>query len=345
MKTEKMRKSRAAKRGVVLLVGIVVLLFLSSTIALAAPPDQMSKKGVVLRWAAFLSQYRKPSVDVVMLDYSWEELEPQEGVFNVSDLERRLGVAKEDGKRLALCLWDHNYGSKGIGPGLPDWVGCARIVYNYSRGQLEYPVRWDPVYQEKWANFVWEIATRYGDSFEFVMIVETTLPWQAELRPLWEAAGYNAQVYEQALETNALLFSQAFPNSAVLQSINQFTGTTAKYFNKNPQDVDLMWDLADYCYSLNVGFANPGLKAVDYAAQTYIDWPIFETYENLVPEALLISEKALNDGGVSTVFDVVDKAFTIGKINYLIVPSIWFNRTGGPAMIDYAHSLFFPATP
>jgi hypothetical protein len=299
-----------------------------------------------LRWPAYVEQYQNPSIDVVLLDYSWEELEPQEGVFDFADLESKLAIAQQDGKRVALCLWDHTYDLRHPGPGLPEWVVCAKLVYEYGTGQrLEMPVRWDPIFQEKWANFVWEIATRYGNSFEFVLITETALPWNKTLRPLWKEAGYSVQVYEQALEENVLLFTQAFPNSAVLQSINQFTGSAPSFFKRNPQDEDLMWDLAAQCSTDGVGFCNPGLRAKDYPAQTLYVFPIFETYQNLVPEAQILNEKALNDGGVSTIFDVVEKGFSIGSMNYFIVPSLWLGKPDGPAMVDYAHSLFFPVAP
>jgi hypothetical protein len=102
-------------------------------------------------------------VDGLALRYSWAVLEPRDGVFDWSIVDRDIADAKAHGKKVSLS----------ITPGIhtPAWVytyGAVAFEFVWDKpwgkapcATRRIPIPWDPVYLSRWFGFVRALGNRY----------------------------------------------------------------------------------------------------------------------------------------------------------------------------------------
>jgi Beta-galactosidase len=181
-----------------------------------------------------------PNVDGLALRYSWDELEPREGVFDWSRLDAQIAAAHSHGKKISL----------GVTAGIhtPAWVyaGGAHyftFVWDKSWGppicsRQRIPIPWDPLFIAKWTAFVRQLGMRYSESRTVVYIKitginagtqETLLPHSREIPIVraadacvsnddvaeWQASGYSRRKIEQTWLDIAGSFAASFPQSSL----------------------------------------------------------------------------------------------------------------------------------
>jgi hypothetical protein len=91
---------------------------------------------------------------------NWSDLEPQEGVYDWSDLDKALAAAQAHGKRVAARV----YTSAGdFGRATPGWVFAAgaRSYVPDEGAEDAQPVPTDPVFTEKFGAFLRALGQRY----------------------------------------------------------------------------------------------------------------------------------------------------------------------------------------
>lgn len=100
--------------------------------------------------------------------FTWAQLEPREGQFDWSPLDRFIAAQAAQGKKAAFSITTYN-GRILNGLVMPEWVynswfgGNARAVIDNGSGWL-IPRYWDGHYLEKYGAFVRALAARYdGD--------------------------------------------------------------------------------------------------------------------------------------------------------------------------------------
>lgn len=317
---------------------IQIILCIVLLLALAVPAFSFAPKlppapaalghGTVLRWGT-ASQAK--DIPIVQYDIPLSSICIGPGLYDWNRVDTALADAKKYGKRAAVAFWDHSYQADGDsidGTGLPLCWQCKYINSIYSFGQIVYPVRWDPAYQQYMREFVKAFAAKYPDgTFEYVLITETALPFQKELQPLWAGFGYSPAVYATSIENLVSIWRAGLPKTTILLGLNRITGA----------DDDAKWidRIATYCVSKKVGFLNPGLRMWDNKEQKYI-WPIFRQYQDVVKIAVVINGRALAQGG--TLPDVVQRGLDlVPGLDYLAFPQPWQKNPNYPAALKLAN--------
>jgi hypothetical protein len=96
---------------------------------------------------------------------SWAELEPSEGVYNWAPLDHALNQASLSGKKAVPRVYTN---ASVVSQATPDWffaIPNAQRYYSSPQARasgFEAPVPWDPVYQEKFGNFLRALGQRYN---------------------------------------------------------------------------------------------------------------------------------------------------------------------------------------
>ncbi len=98
-------------------------------------------------------------------DISWSILNPREGVFDWSELDRQLLLAKDRGNQYSFRV----YTMVGEGLGghvMPQWVVDKGVAF-YPDGQPDYS---SCVYQEEWSKFIEELVRIYDGNPDVAFI-------------------------------------------------------------------------------------------------------------------------------------------------------------------------------
>lgn len=115
-----------------------------------------------------------PQVDGLAIRTSWARLEPTEGRYDWTSLDSMLAQVAAANKKATL----HILGS-GYAQVTPSWLMAAGAqFYNGFKGPD--PVPWDPVFLQKWSNFLPKLAehlrTSGGDAVLLNMTVAVPVP-------------------------------------------------------------------------------------------------------------------------------------------------------------------------
>lgn len=176
------------------------------------------------------------NVDGLALRFSWNQLEPRDGVFNWSPVDVQIASARAHHKKVSLGVT--------AGARTPAWVYAAgasyfSFVWDKPWGppicsNQRIPIPWDPVYLNKWGGFVRALGARYGHTsiVIYVKITGVNATTQELILPhsrsttishlgvtcvsgddvaRWLAVDYSRAKIEQAWKQMADTFAQAFP--------------------------------------------------------------------------------------------------------------------------------------
>ncbi|HEX9202153.1 MAG TPA: beta-galactosidase [Acidobacteriaceae bacterium] len=178
-----------------------------------------------------------PNVSGRVLIYYWSELEPKEGKFDFSAMDREVATWTSAGKAVVLRLsaagwtkWKEPWSQQGT----PEW---AYKKYRISRvvevdGAI-LPVYWDEGFQAGLREFLRAVAghirtSSYRDKVAFVEIAagdggetkpdteQNKTPEQRAARlALWQEAGYTNALWYQAIRGIVASYKAAFPSTPV----------------------------------------------------------------------------------------------------------------------------------
>ncbi|MFB3894662.1 MAG: DUF4832 domain-containing protein [Phycisphaerae bacterium] len=140
----------------------------------------------------------------------WEIMEPQQGRYDFSVIEKSLAVCKERGQRLAFRVMA--FGAPGQ-PQVPKWYSDKCQMQRYEGKDFLIPVPNSPEYLEHWGGFIRELGRR----FDGHPLVENYTP--AFVGPWGEGA---ADMCDEQVARFADVFCQAFPRTI---KIWEFTGS------------------------------------------------------------------------------------------------------------------------
>lgn len=164
-----------------------------------------------------------PSVDGVSLRLRWSSVEPEDGVYDWTVLDSYVDRAQAAGKSIGLYL--------SAGVNTPDWVydaGAVRFDFMDDQAQASIPVPWDPVFLDRWTDFIGVVGERYSSRAALVQVkitgvqhksAETGLPFSDDDLTNWlqvrNAAGgpdgYTRVKVFNAWKRIVRAFSDAFP--------------------------------------------------------------------------------------------------------------------------------------
>jgi PKD repeat protein len=157
------------------------------------------------------------NVDGVLLRTEWNVVEPTAGTYNWSYLDGQVAAAAASGKKVSLVVKP--------GANTPTWVyagGAVSFSYTDPKSGLPaaMPLPWDPVFLADWTQFIQALGVRYGSWAALTQVKvtginmsseETNLPNTSTDTTDWQAAGYTRVKVENAWQTIADAYSQAFP--------------------------------------------------------------------------------------------------------------------------------------
>jgi PKD repeat protein len=161
--------------------------------------------------------YANANVDGVLLRTEWTAIETASGVYDWSYLDGQVAAAAAAGKKVSLVV--------KAGGNTPAWLytaGAVSFAYTDPKTGLPatMPLPWDPVFLADWTQFIQALGVRYASWAAVAQVKvtglnisseETNLPNSTTDTLNWQAAGYTRVEVENAWQTIADAYSQAFP--------------------------------------------------------------------------------------------------------------------------------------
>ena len=172
---------------------------------------------------AWLQALHDPSISGVAVQIRWADLEPSKGTYDWSKLDEVIAAADSSKKWVHLLIF----------PGFfsPDWAldGAQTdqfpIQYGPGKGTIKaLPMPWDPVYLNRWLEFVGQVGARYAKSNALRMVAadgptsvsaEFTLPNSFKDLKQWQRDGYTPSKYLGAWRQVFQAFEDDFPNQVI----------------------------------------------------------------------------------------------------------------------------------
>lgn len=234
---------------------------------------------------------QQPYISGLALQIGWRHVEPREGDFDWSALDRTLEAARAAGKQVTVHLLPQRP---------PEWVRQAGIqTYTrqllnrsdprYGKEGIEEALPWDPVYLRKWAQLTRLLGARYNANTTLFgvgvtvpsaeMMIPGSFPRDTEtsrrLRELYRRDVYlrayreMIDVYQQALPDKAkfvvpgpVFEDLRFSDEVLAYAWSRFgdklwvfnTGLRAVYPTQFPPMAHMLSLLKDYGQKANVGF-------------------------------------------------------------------------------------------
>jgi hypothetical protein len=158
-----------------------------------------------------------PGVVGVHLRYRWAELEPQEGRYDFSAIERDLDVARRNGVQLVAMIEDKTFDHTAP---TPEYLRTRHTVPGH-RGFTA--ARWDPYVIERLDALVSRLGEHFDchPNFEGVAFQETSPSVNDDTLRRW---GYTPERYRDALIAILRSASDALPRSRVFWYMNFLPG-------------------------------------------------------------------------------------------------------------------------
>jgi PKD repeat protein len=214
-----------------------------------------------------------PNIGGIAMRATWDFIEPSPGVYNWSYLDGVINGAAAAGKKVSMAIEAGIYTPAWV---YADGAQSFNFVSDSSPGTQTIPIPWDSVFLTQWTNLIQQLGARYASNpalaqVKITGVAETTeetgLPFSTGVSASgggqtwkttndvanWVAVGYTRTKVENAWQTCADAWSQAFSNqqiAAVLVS-NHFPpiDDNGNVFS-NPQGADT--EMVDDLISLGI---------------------------------------------------------------------------------------------
>ena len=181
--------------------------------------------------AAFLET---KNIAGAQLKYTWKELEPERGRYDLTAIHSDLEFLEKHDKRLFIQLQEVSFEERIIN--VPDYLltdpqfngGVAR-QYSFENDDESKPVaegwvahRWDPVVRERFVLLLQAMGEALDGRIEGINFPETSVGFGDS--GAFHPTGYTDEVYAEAVETIMTAGKAAFPTSEVIQYANFMPG-------------------------------------------------------------------------------------------------------------------------
>ena len=207
--------------------------------------------------------------------YRWKDLEPQEGVYDFSEIEQDLQYLQSIDKRLWIQIFYTQFNGKQP-PQTPSYMwknskyGCGSEYYGTYKRKVQdggwLPCFWNENIRARLIALYTALGQRFNHEayFEGIAIDETAIDTHiAKQQP-----GYDVDELILTFQEKALAARQAFPDKSVTQHIN-FA----------PYDLD---EFSAWLVSKNIGIGSPDMRLYNRKLMEEI-YPIHHQYSNKVP--------------------------------------------------------------
>ncbi len=218
-----------------------------------------------------------PDLAGVVLTYYWSEIEPQDGVFDWSQIQRDMAPWIAAHKKIILRIstsgaasWDPPYS----GDGTPAWVyadGARSVTDN---GET-IPVYWDQAYLTDYQSFVQAFGAEFAGNPNLAFIEpgvgmggETLPETNASAAGIagWEADGYTDALWLSTVETISHFFEAPFRGTPIYPLVDR------TFFDGNATDIDTV--MAWFKAQPGWGLQNDGLSATQTLSSEWSGAPL-----------------------------------------------------------------------
>ncbi|HLL78316.1 MAG TPA: LamG-like jellyroll fold domain-containing protein [Ktedonobacteraceae bacterium] len=182
------------------------------------------------------------------LEWSWADIEPTEGVYNWTKVDRDINVWTSRGKQVMLRFatggqisWSGSVDGSYTPPWVFDTYGVPRVT---EINGTVFPVYWNPAYLQKLTDFVNAVAARY-DANPYVAAVQIGIGQGGETEPdgsasqnphqlqLWQQYGYTNALWWQTIKRIVAIYEAAWTHTPLaLMTTSTFLRYDDKYYNR-----------------------------------------------------------------------------------------------------------------
>ncbi len=175
-----------------------------------------------------------PFIDGWLVRPLWDKVEPAEGKYDWTYIDREIATAKRLQKKITLMVLG--------GPQTPEWVYQAGArSFRFSWGskyrpaeEARIPIIWDEVYLRKWTALVQALGKRYAGDKTVVLVhmsgatengLEMQLPSSPRDRSEWLKVGYSPDKVVAAWKRIVDAFAKAFPQTPLDIDVHPVVGS------------------------------------------------------------------------------------------------------------------------
>lgn len=176
-------------------------------------------------------ELKKDFAEGISWRFGWELIEPDDGQYYWSIVDKAIAEAKKQNKKVMLRF------TAGIQT--PDWVykaGAKSIIFSNedvwntegykNRPSMDMPLPWDPVFLTKWGRFIKEAGKRYNKHPSVFSIQMTGGGWLGEMNlpkafDKWREAGYSDEKLINAWKKIIDTYRINFPDTPTSLDINE----------------------------------------------------------------------------------------------------------------------------
>lgn len=224
------------------------------------------------------SLLKASSIEGVQIIYSWKALEPEEGRYDFSQIERDLAAADALGKKLWIQLQDRFFLPEARN--LPGYIlaepqydgGLQQQVTFVGEGEPEgagwVAKQWNPALQARYQALISALAQEFDGRIYGINLPETALD-------LGEPENSFCDAYFDAELENILFTRKAFEQSHVVQYVNFFPCE----WNNDHRYMERFFDAA---VENNIGLGGPDI-APYRRGQMKNAYPFFNRHNEKLP--------------------------------------------------------------
>ena len=163
------------------------------------PADAATGSGIYVFGAISGAALNSPYSSGGNPHFNWADLEPSEGYYNWTAVDKALSNARNAGRTMIVRIFTNRSSSMQASPGW--FFSSPGVSYYYPSGsRYKSPVAWDPVYQQKFGRFLQAFGQRYNgnSAIEFVQIAGVGVYGEMYMGSR-NPSGYTAQKHKDAI--------------------------------------------------------------------------------------------------------------------------------------------------
>ena len=189
-----------------------------------------------------------PYISGANLEWSWADIEPSEGVYNWTKVDRDIHIWTSRGKDVILRFatggqisWSGSVDGSYTPPWVFDTYGVPRVT---EINGTVFPVYWKSAYLQKLTDFVNAAAARY-DSNPYVTAVQIGIGQGGETEPdgaasnnphrlqLWQSYGYTNALWWQTIQHIVAIYEAAWAHTPLaIMTTSTFLQYDGKLYNR-----------------------------------------------------------------------------------------------------------------
>ena len=248
------------------------------------------------------------------LKYTWSELEPQEGVYDLQPVLDDLAFLTSKGKKFFIQLQDVSFDMNIVNvPNYlrrnPAYHGGADIQYLFmdeaetkARPEGWVARRWDPAVRRRFHALLRALGAKLDGRIVGLALPETSVGF-GEKKNRWPA-GFTCENYAAAIRENMSAAHAAFPKSVVLQYANFMPGEWLPFTDRS-----YLKGIYRFASETGVGVGGPDLMPFRRAQQNH-SLPLIRSAAGKVPTGL-----AVQWGNYEEIDPATRKPVTIARLH------------------------------